>query len=286
MAQRLERNLVAAAWLAALALPACAQLTIRLDPELDDPGTHGMPARLGYARQNDKASGALQMALMYNLKMGRLGENGILEPYVALVLHDNAAAHTDAKALELGLRSTIGDLGSGVAYLLDGALSKKVDRAVGSKGYDARIAAELVDWRHLKHGLGYTKDQWGLFIRPKLGLYYMKTQETDAPLTAPVGSVAGAWLGLEADFFPSFSDRTKLTYKGKFSYDARASGERVEGRYRKHSFSAEYLLFNYINVPKGQPQFSLLLNRSLGADPLDGAPVKKATTGIYLGIKL
>ncbi len=158
MAIHAQRTLATAALLAALSLPASAQLGIRLEPELDDPGTSALPARLGYARSNGEAGAALQMAIVYDLR-----------PTMPLP-----------------------------------------DRA--------RSGAEPVDRLQLKRGLGHTDGAPGRFIRPKLGLYY--------------------------------------------------------------------LLFNHIDPPKGRPLFSLTLNRSLGADPLDGSPAKKSSTGLYLGMKL
>lgn len=226
MAIHAQRTLATTALLAALSLPASAQLSIRLEPELDDPGTSALPARLGDARGNGEAGAALQMAIVYDLR-----------PTMPLP-----------------------------------------DRA--------RSGAEPVDRLHLKRGLGHTAGLAGWIIRPKLGLYYLKTQQTDSPASAPPGSAAGTWLGLEADLYPSFSARTKLSYAGKFAHDAHASGDRLRDNYRKHTFSAEYLLYNHIDPPKGRPQFSLTLNRSLGADPLDGSPAKKSSTGLYLGMKL
>ncbi|AVR97368.1 hypothetical protein [Pseudoduganella armeniaca] len=265
---------------------AQAQLTLRQSAEVEDPGTSNKPARLGYSRNNGDAAAAIALALTYTFKPMEPGRDTIAEPYVALGIEDDDTTSTDRKAIELGVRTTIGDLfESSNSWLLDAALGKSRDRGAGTEGAYARATAELVStW--LKYGVGYTPGEWGLFIRPRAGIYYVKTDETDDPVLLPTGSGKGALFELGFDFFPQFSSRTRVTYSGKVSRDASVSGNRVKETYRKHVLTAEYLFYDFkAPPPPGSARFSLIAERRVGSDPLEGQPVRKNRTGIYLGVK-
>ncbi|WUR11247.1 hypothetical protein E7V67_016170 [[Empedobacter] haloabium] len=276
--------------LAAVLLLCCAaaqaQLTLRQSAEFEDPGTSNKPARLGYSRNNGEEAAAIALALTYTFKPMEPGRDTIAEPYIALGIEDDDTTSTDRKAIELGVRATIGDqFESTNSWLLDAGLGKNRDRGAGTEGAYARATAELVS-KKLKFGVGYTPGEWGLFIRPRVGIYYAKTDETDDPVLVPTGSGKGALLELGFDFFPKFSSRTRVTYSGKVSRDASVSGNRIKETYRKHVLTAEYLFYDFkAPPPPGAARFSLIAERRVGSDPLEGQPVRKNRTGIYLGVK-
>lgn len=265
---------------------AQAQLTLRQSAEFEDPGTSNKPARLGYSRNAGEAAAAIALALTYTFKPMMPGTDSIVEPFVALGIEDDDTTSTDRKAVELGLRATIGDsFEQKNVWLLDAGLGKSRDRGAGTEGSYARATAELVS-QYLKFGVGYTPGQWGLFLRPRVGLYYAKTDETDDPVLVPTGSGKGALAELGLDFFPPFSNRTRVSYSGKVSRDASVSGNRVKETYRKHVLTAEYLFYDFkAPPPPGSARFSLIAERRVGSDPLEGQPVRKNRTGVYLGVK-
>lgn len=282
---RILRNTLALSLLLCCAA-AQAQLTLRQSAEFEDPGTSNKPARLGYSRNAGEEAAAIALALTYTFKPMEPGSNTIAEPYVALGIEDDDTTSTDRKALELGVRATVGNsFESKNSWLLDAAAGKSRDRGAGTEGAYVRATAELVS-AYLKHGVGYTPGEWGLFVRPRLGIYYVKTDETDDPVLVPTGSGKGALFELGFDFFPGFSSRTRVSYSGKVSRDASVSGNRVKETYRKHVLTGEYLFYDFNAPPApGAARFSLIVERRVGADPLEGQPVRKNRTGIYLGVK-
>lgn len=264
---------------------ACAQLTLRLDPELDDPGTSSMPARFGYTKSKKGSGATTQFALSYQVTKASAGANVVYEPYVALVVNDNPAIATDRKSAEVGLKSVVGDVTQGVAWLVDASGSRSRDRVAGASSAEGKLTVEPVSaW--LKHGLGYTSGRWGLFLRPKLSVYFVKTLETEDATTSPMGKTTGASADLAVDLFLPMLSRAKFTFVGTYARDYSVSGDRKKDDYKKAKFQAEYALYDVTSPPKGKALFSLVFERSIGRDAMSTSPQKKASTGLYLGLKM
>lgn len=272
-------------FLAAIALNTHAQLTLRLDPEAEDPGSSSMPARFGHSKGSKGSGAATQFAISYSVaKSGKSGEL-IFEPYVALAINDNSSTATDRKSAEVGVKSVYGDLSLGTAWLLDASASRSRDRAATTSSAELTMSAEPVA-KWLKLGLGYTPGQWGLFVRPKLKAYHINTMDTDDASKAPKGKATGLSGELALDLFLPFSDRTKVTVSGAYARDQAVSGSRIKDDYKKAKATVEYSFYNVAEPPKGKALFSLILERSIGRDALSTTTDKKASTGFYLGAKL
>ncbi|MBC3832411.1 hypothetical protein H8K33_12970 [Undibacterium amnicola] len=264
----------------------CAQMTLRLDPALDDPGTSSMPARLGYSSSNKANGGVTQFALAYSIVKGGSNSNFLYEPFIALVVNDNASVGSDQKSFELGVKSVFGDITHGTSWLIDSDLARSRDRIAGTSSLEGKFSVEPVNVPSLKFGLGYTPNTWGLFIRPKTNIYYLNTLETDDPVKAPKGRTAGLSVNINVDLFTSFCDRAKITFSGTYARDITASGDRLKDTYKKGKIQLEYAFYDAANPPKGQTLFSLLIERSIGREMLSTSIEKKVSTGIYLGVKL
>ena len=276
---------LAAAALAATSAAAPAQLTLRLDPEVEDPGTSSMPARVGYANSGRGQGAATQLAITYGIVKGLKGGGLIYEPYAALTINDNPATVTDKKAGEIGVKSVYGDVTQGTAWLVDGQLSRSRDNGATTSSSEVALSAEPVA-SYLKFGLGYTAGKWGLFVRPKAKLYYLNTLESDDPVKAPEGEAGGVAAEIALDLFLPFSDRMKVTLSGLLASDQVASGDRIKDNYRKGKAQLEYAFYNAAEPPKGKALFSVVLERSIGRDPLSTSTDKKASSGLFLAAKL
>lgn len=278
----LVRALLASAFVVSAA-SAFAQLTVRLDPELDDPGASNMPARFGTAKSNKGSGAATQFALAYSITKAGKGDF-IYEPFAAIVVNDNPSTKTDMKSAVVGVKSVLRDLTLGTAWLLDASVARSRDRSAATSSLEAEASAEPVP-KWLKHGLGYTPGKWGLFIRPKGKLYHLSTLETDDPAKAPKGRATGLQLEVAFDLYPAFSDRMKLSVSGAYAKDVSASGDRNKDEYKKVKAQLEYCFYNAADPPKGGPLFSVVAERAIGRSALSTSVDKKATSGIYLGIK-
>ena len=264
---------------------ASAELSLRLDPEVDDPGTHGKAARFGHVEGNKGNGATVQLALKYGVPFSALQDNLIYEPYIALVINDNRATATDKKKLELGVNSVLGDITQRSAWLLNASLGTAEDRIVGTHSHEGKASAELVA-RWLRWGVGYTRGQWGLYLRPQVGAYWLRTLRTDDAAKAPVGTAAGLSAEVGADLFLPFADRLRITASARYAKDAHASGGRTRDSYEKATIGAEYAFYDPKNPPKGKTLLSLIVERSIGRDVLSTSTEKKAMTGIFLGVKL
>lgn len=263
---------------------ALADLTLRLEPEADDPGTHSMPARLGFASSNKGEGANTQFAISYNLTKNGNGDNLLYEPYVALVVSDNPATKTDKKSLEFGVKSVYGDVTQGTSWLIDANVAGSKDSIVGTRSIETKLSAEPVS-TILKYGQGYTKNKWGVFVRPKIAVYHLYTLQTDDPALAPEGKAYGISVSLAVDVFPSFSDRTKFNFSTTHAHDLGASEARIKDNYKKHATQMEYSFYDTLNPPKGKALFSLVIDRSFGRDVLSASTDKKSMSGVYLGVK-
>lgn len=261
-----------------------ADLTLRLEPEMDDPGTHSMPARLGFSSSNKGEGVNAQFAIAYNLTKVSNSGNLIYEPYVSLVVNDSPATNTDKKSLEFGAKAVYGDITQGTSWLIDANVAGSKDGISGTRSIEAKVTVEPVN-KSLKFGQGYTSNKWGVFIRPKVAIYHLNTLQTDDPVLAPKGNAYGVSASLAVDMFPNFSDRTKLTISTIYAHDLGASGARINDDYKKNTAQIEYAFYDVSSPPKGRALFSLVIDRSTGRDALSTSTDKKSMTGVYLGVK-
>jgi|JI10StandDraft_1071094.scaffolds.fasta_scaffold400167_1 hypothetical protein len=268
--------------LAVTPINAYAQLALRLAPEVDDPGTSSMPARIGYGHSNKGSGAATQFALTYSVAKGAVAADLIYEPYVALVINDNSSLETDSKSIEVGIKSVYRDITQHTAWLIDGSAASSKDREAGTNSINIQLSVEPVA-KWLRFGLGYTPGRWGIFIRPKVGTYYLHTIDTDDTTKSPTGTVTGLLFNLGVDLFPSFSDRTKISLAGSYAKDYSASGKRMKDDYKKGTVQFEYVFYNAAEPPKGKALFSLIVERTIGRDALSTSQEKQASTGIYIG---
>jgi len=270
---------------------ASAQLTLRQGAAPDVQDNSSQPARFGYAKSTDTSSAALALALKYTWPTRFVGSRknivGLWAPYVAVGIEDDDTTKTDRKSVEIGAEATFGNIFQDAnVFLISTSLGKDRDRSADTEGSYGKISALLVS-KYLRHGLGYTDGKWGLFVRPRAGLHYIDTNKTADPVLVPTGTAKGAMAEISLDFFPNFSDRTRITYLGKVTRDFSTTGNRIKQTYRKHALKAEYLLYDYAAPPAaGQPRFSLIVERAKGSDPLDGQYKDVQRTGVYLGIML
>lgn len=267
------------------AIDASAQLTLRLEPEAEDPGTSSMPARFGHAKSNKGSGAAVQFAISYSIVKAGKSRDFIYEPYVAIAVNDNASTSTDRKSAEVGAKSVYGDATEGAAWLLDAAISRSRDRVAGTSSAEGTISAEPVAaW--LKFGLGYTPGKWGLFIRPKLKLYHLNTMETDDAAFAPSGTATGLSTEVALDLFLPVIDRAKITLSGAYAHDVSVSGNKSKDSYKKGRAQVEYFFYNVADPQKGKALFSVIVDRAIGRDALSTTTAIKASTGVYVGVKL
>lgn len=97
---------------------------------------------------------------------------------------------------------------------------------------------------------------------------------------------SGKGSGAATQFAISYSDRTRITFAGAYARDQSVSGDRVKDDYKKGKAQAQYAFYDVANPPKGKTLFSLVFERSIGREALSTSTNKKASTGLYLGVRL
>jgi hypothetical protein len=270
---------------------------LKLADESTPKGIGSDPATISLARRDGEEYSAIKAALIWepsesifpvNSWMGRNGWG----PGAALSINRNslAAKRTDSREVAIGL--------SGIAFEIDERSSSNARGSLRlgmvtklSAGYrENRVEGTHSNLYKVENVFSSDYFRWGIqndtdwawYFIPRLGLFHEDIRRAKAG--SPTGSYSSIYGIAKLEVYPTtLSNRLKLTMTAQRFQDLSASGGLSRRRETFAKAGIEYLLYSPTSTESVMP--SLALERTTGADPLNGAS-KFGQTQLVFKVKI
>lgn len=253
---------------------------LRIADESTPKGMGQDPATFAAASRDGQEYASVKAALIWGMsespfpKDQWFGSRG-WAPWVGLSVNRNTlvAKRTDVREANVGL--------SGIVFSINGEKPTFLELGMATR-FSASYRENKVDGTHsnvfraesiltsdrFRGGLPYTgPGAW--FFAPKFGLQREDIQR--AKVGAQTGAFTSAYAIAKLEVYPAkWSDRLKMTALAQRVHDLSTDGGFAKRQETFAKLGLEYLLYSPSSNEPFQP--SLALERTTGADPLNGAP--------------
>lgn len=248
--------------------------TLKLADEMTPKGIGSDPASASLARKDGEEFSVIKAAVTWqpdfslfdNTLLGKYGWG----PYLTYALYRNTLVGkvADTRNLSTGFTGTILNIDKvGFAFFSKFGYTYREDDIEPSRTdvfvWDNTLVA---DW--LRCGIP-TEGNVACYVFPRAGLIYEDKRRAKAG--TPTGERSGAFVNIKGELYPGLlTDRLKFggTWQ-RFEDNSASDGLDRRGETYKKIF-VEYIFYSPLDDPAVKP--SMALERSTGADPLNGIP--------------